>query len=305
MAIFFFFSSRRRHTRWPRDWSSDVCSSDLRRECRSQRFKSARAYHSRLSSPFSPTGLARGNSGASRLKGQSAVETIEAVLPDGAVRAFPRGTPLSAIAEDFDPSLAGRAIAALVDGVAKDIYLPLQQSGRLEFITPESPRALGIYRHTTSHLLANAVKDLFPEVKIGIGPATEDGFFYDFERPTPFTPEDLARIEAKMREIKARDFPIRRVEQPKEEALAYFRGQGDTLKVELVSEKGGPIVSCYRQDTFMDFCTGPHVPSTGRLGAFKLLSLAGAYWKGSETNPQLQRIYGTAFAKEEELKAHL
>ena len=239
------------------------------------------------------------------MKGQSALETVEAVLPGGAVRAFPRATPLSAIAEAFDPSLAGRAIAALVDGVEKDIYLPLQQSGRLEFITPESPRALEIYRHTTSHLLANAVKDLFPEVKIGIGPATEEGFFYDFERAEPFTPEDLERIERRMREIKKADHPIRRIEQPKEEALAYFRKLGDNLKVELVAEKGGAVVSCYRQGNFMDFCTGPHLPSTGAIGAFKLLTVAGAYWKGSEKNQQLQRIYGTAFPTEDQLQEHL
>jgi len=149
------------------------------------------------------------------------------------------------------------------------------------------------------------VKELFPEVKIGIGPATEEGFFYDFQRATPFTPEDLERIEARMREIKTRDLPIRRIEQPKQQALEYFRSLGDNLKVELVDEKGGDVVSCYRQDTFMDFCTGPHLPSTGRLGAFKLLSLAGAYWKGSEQNQQLQRIYGTAFATEEQLAQHL
>jgi len=239
------------------------------------------------------------------LKGQSVVETVEVILPDGAVRAFPQGTPLSEIAASFDAKLTKRAIAALVDGVPRDIYLPLVKGGRLEFITPESPQALEIFRHTTSHLLANAVKDLFPEVKIGIGPATEEGFFYDFERKEPFTTDDLERIEARMREIKSRDLPIRRIEQPKQEALTYFRSIGDNLKVELVEEKGGPVVSCYRQDNFMDFCTGPHLPSTGRIGAFKLLSVAGAYWKGSEKNQQLQRIYGTAFATEEQLQEHL
>ncbi len=233
------------------------------------------------------------------------METVEAILPGAAVRAFPRGTPLSEIAASLDADLAKRAIAALVDGTARDIYLPLDRSARVEFITPESPGALEIFRHTTSHLLANAVKDLFPEVKIGIGPATEEGFFYDFERREPFTPEDLERIEARMREIKSKDFPIRRLEQPKQEALAYFRSLGDTLKVELIDEKGGPVVSCYRQNNFMDFCTGPHLPSTGRIGAFKLLSIAGAYWKGSEKNQQLQRIYGTAFATEEQLQEHL
>jgi len=239
------------------------------------------------------------------LKGQSAVETVEVILPGGAVRAFPRGTPLSQIAASLDADLAKRAIAAVVDGIARDIYLPLDRSARVEFLTPDSPGALEIFRHTTSHLLANAVKDLFPEVKIGIGPATEEGFFYDFERAEPFTPEDLERIEARMRDIKSKDFPIRRIEQPKQEALAYFRSLGDNLKVELVDEKGGAVVSCYRQDKFMDFCTGPHLPSTGRIGAFKLLSIAGAYWKGSEKNQQLQRIYGTAFATEEQLQEHL
>ncbi len=233
------------------------------------------------------------------------METVEVILPGGAVRAFPRGTPLSQIAASLDADLAKRAIAAVVDGIARDIYLPLDRSARVEFLTPDSPGALEIFRHTTSHLLANAVKDLFPEVKIGIGPATEEGFFYDFERAEPFTPEDLERIEARMRDIKSKDFPIRRVELPKQEVLAYFRSLGDNLKVELVDEKGGPVVSCYRQDKFMDFCTGPHLPSTGRIGAFKLLSIAGAYWKGSEKNQQLQRIYGTAFATEEQLQEHL
>jgi threonyl-tRNA synthetase len=239
------------------------------------------------------------------MKGISTLETVNVTLPDGDVRAFPRGTPLLAIAEAVDPDLARRAIAALVDGLEHDVYLPLERDARVAFITPDSPQALEIYRHTTSHLLAHAVKSLFPEVKIGVGPATEEGFFYDFERPTPFTPEDLEAIERRMRELKARDLPIRRLERPKREILEYFRRLGDDLKVELVDEKGGDIVSCYRQDDFMDFCTGPHLPSTGRIGAFKLLSVAGAYWKGSEKNQQLQRIYGTAFASEDQLKAHL
>ncbi|HEX9428275.1 MAG TPA: threonine--tRNA ligase [Candidatus Polarisedimenticolia bacterium] len=239
------------------------------------------------------------------MMGSGYVESIKVTLPDGSVRSFPRGTTLEAIASAIGPGLGRDAIAALVDGAAKDIYLPLERDATVNFITPDSPQALEIYRHTTSHLLANAVKDLFPEVKIGIGPATAEGFFYDFERATPFTPEDLDRIEMRMREIKSKNHPIRRVEQPKQEALDYFRRLGDNLKVELVDEKGGATVSCYRQNDFVDFCTGPHLPSTGRIGAFKLLSLAGAYWKGSEQNQQMQRIYGTAFAKEDQLKAHL
>ena len=233
------------------------------------------------------------------------MDSIQVTFPDGSVRAFPRGTTFEDLARAFDPKVAKKMIAATEDGTERDVYLPLQRDAKVEFITPDSPAALEIYRHTTSHLLAHAVKELFPEVKIGVGPATEEGFFYDFERPEPFTPEDLERIEARMRQIKASNFPIRRLEQPKAEALRYFEGLGDNLKVELVREKGGDVVSCYRQDSFMDFCTGPHVPSTGRLGAFKLLSIAGAYWKGSEENQQLQRIYGTAFATDEQLRAHL
>jgi threonyl-tRNA synthetase len=231
--------------------------------------------------------------------------SIDVTFPDGSVRSFPRGTTFEEMARAWDPKLADRALAVIAGGRERDIYLAPEADTEVRFVTPESPEARGIYRHTTSHLLAHAVKSLFPEVKIGIGPATDEGFFYDFERPTPFTPEDLERIEARMREIKGRDLPIRRLEIPKAEALRYFEGLGDNLKVELVDEKGGPVVSCYRQDDFMDFCTGPHVPSTGRLGAFKLLSLAGAYWKGSEKNQQLQRIYGTAFATDQELDAHL
>jgi len=233
------------------------------------------------------------------------VDSINITLPDGSVRPFSRGVTLEAIARAIGPGLGRQALAAVVDGVEKDIYLTLERDASVRFVTPESPEALKIVRHTTSHLLAHAVKEIFPEVKIGIGPATEEGFFYDFERPTPFVPEDLERIEAKMRDIVASDFPIRRQELPKGELLAYFRSLGDNLKVELVDEKGGEVVSCYRQDSFIDFCTGPHLPSTGRLGAFKLLSLAGAYWKGSEQNQQLQRIYGTAFPKKEQLEAHL
>src|SRR5580765_1843197 len=235
----------------------------------------------------------------------SELDLIKVALPDGSTREFPKGTTYGEMARAWDPAVHAKAIAAIVDGQPRDIYLPLNRDASVRFVTPDSPEALEIYRHTTSHLLAHAVKELFPEVKIGIGPATEEGFFYDFERPTPFTPEDLERIEARMKEIKAKDYPIRRLEQPKSEALRYFQELGDNLKVELVSEKGGDIVSCYRQDSFMDFCTGPHVPSTGRLGAFRLLSLAGAYWKGSEKNQQLQRIYGTAFATDEELASHL
>ncbi|MCZ6695733.1 MAG: threonine--tRNA ligase, partial [Acidobacteria bacterium] len=238
------------------------------------------------------------------MKGSS-VQNVNVTLPDGSVRSFVRGTTLEEIARAVNPRLAKSAIAAIINGEQQDIYLPLQHDSSVTFITPDSAEALEIYRHTTSHLMAHAVKSLYPEVKIGIGPATEGGFFYDFERSEPFTLEDLEKIEARMREIVVKDYPIRRVEMPKREALSYFESIGDNLKTELVTDKGGDVVSCYRQDDFMDFCTGPHLPSTGRMKAFKVLSLAGAYWKGSEENQQLQRIYGTAFPDRKQLDDHL
>jgi threonyl-tRNA synthetase len=169
----------------------------------------------------------------------------------------------------------------------------------------EDHEALHQLRHSAAHLLAHAVTELFPEVQVGIGPAVENGFYYDFLREIPFTPEDLAAIESKMRELSQQDIPIERVMLPKEEAVKLFQGMGQTLKVELIQEKGGAEVSSYRQGEFIDFCLGPHLGSTGQIKYFKVLSSSGAYWKGDETSHQLQRIYGTAFLTQEDLDAYL
>src|SRR5262245_2708724 len=203
------------------------------------------------------------------------------------------------------PGLAKAAVAVRVGGEILDLGRRLGKDSVVRVLTPTDPDAIEVLRHSTAHLTAHAVKDLYPEVQIGIGPVTEGGYYYDFLRQEPFTPDDLGKIEKRMAEIVAGDYPIERIEGPKQEALEIFRGQKDALKVELIEEKGGPVVSCYRQDGFVDFCLGPHMPSTGRIKVFKLLSVAGAYWKGDQRNAQLQRIYGTAFFKQEELDAYL
>ena len=176
----------------------------------------------------------------------------------------------------------------------------------MTIVTSDSPGALELYRHSTAHLLAAAVTDLFPEAQCGIGPPTDEGFFYDFVVDRPFVPEDLVAIEKKMRELAAKDLAYERKMLPKEEAKAYFDKKGEPLKVQLIEEKGGDVVSCYTiDDVFIDFCTGPHVPSTGKLKAFKVLSSSNAYWKGDAQNQPMQRIYGTAFFKSSALNEHL
>lgn len=229
-------------------------------------------------------------------------------LPDGTVKACPEGTTPLQIAEGISPRLSAASFAAKVDGRLVDVYLPMDGDCRLELVTDRSPDALEIYRHSCAHLMANAVKELFPESKIAIGPVIEDGFYYDFDRDEAFTPEDLEAIEKRMAEIIERKTPIRREELAWAEAKAFFEGEGEPYKAILAFEKGqeGPV-SIYRQGDFNDFCRGPHLPSTGmiRPGTFKLLSVAGAYWKGDEHNKMLQRIYATAFLSKKELKAHL
>jgi len=205
-----------------------------------------------------------------------------------------------------DEELARRAIVAKVNGELVDLYRAVPPGAKVEAITPESPEAIEVYRHSTAHLMAAAVLELFPGTKLGIGPAIEDGFFYDFERDEPFTPEDLQKIEKKMKEMVKRNLPYRRVEMPKEEALKKFNLMEEDLKCELISDKGGDMVSCYTLgDHFIDFCLGPHVTSTGKIKAFKLTKLAGAYWLGDASRKQMQRIYGTSFFTQEELDAHL
>jgi threonyl-tRNA synthetase len=210
------------------------------------------------------------------------------------------------VAESIGPGLARAAWAGKLDDRVVDLVTPLESDSRLEIVTSKSADAVPIYRHSTAHLTAQAVKRLFPDVQIGIGPPIENGYYYDFNPKRPFTPEDLAAIEAQMREIIAEDLPIVREEMPIEKAVAIFEEQNDALKVEIA--KGipeGERVSCYRQGEFVDLCRGPHVASTGRLGVFKLTHTAGAYWKGDEKNPMLQRVYGASFLTQGELDAYL
>jgi threonyl-tRNA synthetase len=237
---------------------------------------------------------------------------ITVTLPDGSSRRVPAGTPVGELAAEVSPSVARTALAAWVDDRMVDLSYRLEHDARVRFVLPDpsDPAALELYRHSTAHLLAAAVTALFPGAQCGIGPAIPDGFFYDFVVDRPFSPEDLEAIEAKMRELAAADLPYERQMWPKEEAKRFFAARGEPLKVQLIEEKtpGQAFVSCYTikdRDTFVDFCTGPHVPSTGRLKAFKLLSTSGAYWKGDARNQPMQRIYGTAFFRESDLAEHL
>jgi threonyl-tRNA synthetase len=235
---------------------------------------------------------------------------ITVTLPDGSSRSVPAGTSVGEVAAAISPRLAQAALAAKVGDRLVDLSHGLREDASLRLITPESPEALDLHRHSAAHLMAAAVTALFPTAQCGIGPATDDGFFYDFVVERPFVPEDLEAIEAKMRELAAADLPYERQMWPREEALRFFAARGEPLKVQLIQEKteGQAEVSCYTikdRDTFVDFCTGPHVPSTGRLKAFKVLSASNAYWKGDARNQAMQRIYGTAFLKDADLKAHL
>jgi threonyl-tRNA synthetase len=199
----------------------------------------------------------------------------------------------------------GDAIAAAIDDRVVDLSRPIETDAVVRAVFPESREGLEVIRHSTAHLMAHAVKRLFPETQVTIGPVIESGFYYDFRRDRPFTPEDLERIEALMRELADANFPVERREVAKDEAVAFFRNLGEHYKVEIIEGIPDERVSLYTQGDFTDLCRGPHVPSTGRLKAFKLTSVAGAYWRGSEHNEMLQRIYGTAFASPKELKTHL
>jgi len=232
------------------------------------------------------------------------MSSLTVTLPDGSQQAFPSGTTPLEVAKSISPRLASEAIVARVNGDLFDLTRPLEGDARLEILTTKNPDALQVYRHSTAHLLAAAVLELYPETQLGIGPPTENGFYYDFQRDTKFTPEDLEKIEARMRELQARNLPFERRLTPKQVGLEKYRG--DWMKHELIEERAGDIFSEYTLGPhFIDFCRGPHVPSTEKLKAFKLLSIAGAYWKGNEKNPQLQRIYGTAFFTKKELDEYL
>jgi threonyl-tRNA synthetase len=235
---------------------------------------------------------------------------VSVTLPDGAGRSVPAGTAVREVAAAISPRLAAAALAAYVDDRLVDLTYPLTADARVRIVTEQTPEALALYRHSTAHLLAAAVTALFPNAQCGIGPATDEGFFYDFIVDRPFVPEDLAAIERKMKELAGQDLPYERQLWPREEALGFFGDRGEKLKVQLIEEKteGQSHVSVYTikdRDTFVDFCVGPHVPSTGRLKAFTLLTTSNAYWKGDAKNAPMQRIYGTAFFTDKDLKAHL
>jgi threonyl-tRNA synthetase len=234
------------------------------------------------------------------------METIHISLKDGKVLDLPRGTTAAEVAKSISPRLASAALVARADGELVDLSRPIERDAKLEILTEKDPDALFVFRHSAAHLLAAAVLELFPDVKLGIGPPIETGFFYEFERAESFTPEDLERIEKRMHDIASRDVPNERKLLPKAEALELYRKTNQTFKCELVEEKAiEPMVSFYTTGNFIDFCRGPHIPRTGKIQAFKLMNVSGAYWKGKETNPQLQRIYGACFFTKADLDDYL
>ena len=230
---------------------------------------------------------------------------IQITLPDGSSRSLPEGATVRNLAASIGAGLAKAALAGTINGEPVDLSALLHDADRVEIITEKSSEALELIRHSTSHLMAQAVKELFPETKVTIGPAVENGFYYDFDRDKPFTPEDLETIEAKMRELAAKAIPVERQVLSKADAVKLFAGMGEFYKVEIIEALDVETVSLYRQGDFVDLCRGPHLPSTSWCKAFKLTSLAGAYWRGDEKNRMLQRVYGTAFADKKELDAYI
>ncbi len=234
------------------------------------------------------------------------MSSIQVTLPDGSVQQVPQGTTPLDIAKNISPRLADAAYVAKVDGQLYDLKRPLEQDASVQILTAKDPDALYVYRHSTAHLCAAAVLELFPETKLGIGPPVENGFYYDFDRAEPFTPQDLEKIEKKMWELQAKSLTYDRQLTAKPEGLAKYRAMNEPMKVELIEERADDIFSEYTLGPdFIDFCRGPHLPDTSKIKAFKLLSIAGAYWKGDEKNKQLQRIYGTAWFTKKELDEYL
>lgn len=231
-------------------------------------------------------------------------EHVEVIYTDGQKKQFPKGVPieeaLGAAGKGKDRWVAGR-----LNGVLLDLRSGLEEGGHLEGVPVDSKEGLEILRHSTSHLMAQAVKKLYPKARFAIGPAIENGFYYDFEVDEPFSQEDLSKIESKMKEIISARLEVKRREMPREEAIRYFEERDESYKVELLEEIRDGIVSCYQQGDFLDLCRGPHIPHTGHVKAFKLLSVAGAYWRGDESKPMLQRIYGTSFPDRDGLKQYL
>jgi threonyl-tRNA synthetase len=229
---------------------------------------------------------------------------IEITLPDRSKQSVPAGTRPIDIAQSISPRLAEAAVVAKVNGQLYDLTRSLESDAELAILTPQNPESLEVYRHSTAHLLAAAVLELYPETKLGIGPPIENGFYYDFDRAVPFTPEDLEKIEKRMWEIQGRHLPYERVYTPKQEGLKKYADAW--MKCELINERAGEVFTEYTLGPhFIDFCRGPHLTDTSKIKAFHLLSIAGAYWKGNERNKQLQRIYGTAFFTRKELDDYL
>ena len=228
-------------------------------------------------------------------------------LPDNSILSFDEQVNGVQIAEKIGSSLAKAALAIKVNGKVQDLTTPITTDAQIDIITSKSPEGLDIIRHTCSHVMAQAVQELYPETQVTIGPAIENGFYYDFARKTPFTPEDLKAIEQKMSEIVDRNDPIVREEKTRQEAIAFFKDKGEKYKVELIEDlPEDSTITFYRQGDFIDLCRGPHLPSTGKVGkAFKLMKVAGAYWRGDSSREQLQRIYGTAWADKKALDAYL
>ena len=231
---------------------------------------------------------------------------LNITLPDGSVRQFEAPVSVSDVAASIGTGLAKAALAGKVNGKLVDTAYRIEQDANLAIITARDEEGLDIIRHSTAHLMAYAVQELFPDAQVTIGPTIEDGFYYDFAYKRPFTPEDLAAIEKKMEELVKQDIPVERYELPRDEAIAYFKSIGEDYKAEIIeSIPQGEVLSLYREGKFTDLCRGPHVPSTGKLKIFKLMKVAGAYWRGDSNNEMLQRIYGTAWANKDDLKAYL
>jgi threonyl-tRNA synthetase len=231
---------------------------------------------------------------------------VAITLPDGAVRKYDAPLSVRDVAASIGPGLAKAAIAGKVDGKVVDTSFMIDRDSKLAIVTDKDPEGLEVIRHSTAHLLAYAVKELFPDAQVTIGPVIEDGFYYDFSYKRPFTPEDLAAIEQRMAELAKKDEPVLRSVMPRDDAVKFFENMGEYYKAEIIASiPGNEDISLYREGGFIDLCRGPHVPSTGRLKVFKLMKVAGAYWRGDSRNEMLQRIYGTAWTRKEDLEAYL
>ncbi|HBA33968.1 MAG TPA: threonine--tRNA ligase, partial [Gammaproteobacteria bacterium] len=227
-------------------------------------------------------------------------------LPDGSQRAFDGPVQIVEVAKAIGAGLAKAALAGRVDGVLRDVSFSIEQDAELAIITSRDGEGLEIIRHSCAHLLAQAVKALFPSAQVTIGPVIDEGFYYDFAYERPFTPEDLSAIEAKMQELVKADLPVARSLKGRDEAIQFFRNLGEEYKAEIIADiPAVEALSFYQQGDFVDLCRGPHVPSTGHIKAFKLTKVAGAYWRGDSNNEMLQRIYGTAWPDKKQLKAYL